>query len=117
MSDSSSPEPAWAAFVAIDWGDRKHCWKLCPAGDEKHCECGELLHTPPAVDDWVSSLGQRFGGRPIAVCLEQSRGALTCALLKYPFLCLFPVHPATSASYRKAFRPSGSWWKTGAACE
>ncbi len=108
MSGSISSEPAWAAFVAIDWGDQKHCWKLCSSGDEKHCECGQVLHTPEALRDWVSSLQQRFGGRPVAVCLEQSRGALTAALLEFPFLHLFPVNPATSASYRKAFRPSGS---------
>ena len=107
MLNTCVPEPCWAAFVAIDWGDRKHCWKLCPAGDEKRCESGELLHTPEALNDWAGSLRQRFGDRPIAVCLEQSRGPLTCALLKYSFLHLFPVHPATSARYRQAFRPSG----------
>jgi transposase len=107
MLKTNLPEPRWAAFVAIDWGDQKHCWKLCLSGDEKVFETGELCHKPEALNDWAMSLEQRFGGRPVAVCLEQSRGALSCALLKYSFLHLFPVHPATSARYRQAFRPSG----------
>lgn len=108
MPNADLPEPRWAAFVAIDWGDQKHCWKLCLSGDEKTCETGELRHTPEALNEWAVGLQRRFAAGPIAVCLEQSRGALTCALLKYPFLHLFPVHPATSARYRQAFRPSGS---------
>ncbi len=24
-------EPEWAAFVAIDWADQKHFWRLVPA--------------------------------------------------------------------------------------
>lgn len=103
-----SPEPDWAAFVAVDWSDQKHCWKLCPAGDQQHCECGEIKHSPETVDDWAGSLGRRFGGRPIALCLEQSRGPLIYLLAKYPFLYLYPVHPATSARYRQTFSPSGS---------
>ena len=53
-------------------------------------------------------LQQRFGGRPIAVILEQSRGALVYMLTKYPHLVLFPVHPTTAARYREAFAPSGA---------
>lgn len=102
------PEPAWAAFLAIDWGDRKHFWKLCPAADQQHCECGEVQHSPEAVDDWLCLLGRRFSGRPIAVCLEQSHGPLIYLLAKYPFLHLYPVHPAASARYRQTFYPSGS---------
>jgi len=36
---------------------------------------GELDHTPEAVQVWAAELEQRFGGRPIAVALEQARGA------------------------------------------
>src|SRR4029450_2013990 len=52
------------------------------------------------------SLQRRFGGRPIAVILEQSRGALVYMLTKYPHLVLFPVHPTTAARYRETFTPS-----------
>lgn len=41
------------------------------------------------------------------MCLEQSKGSLTYALLKYDFLVLYPVSPRTLAKFREAFAPSG----------
>jgi hypothetical protein len=93
-------EPEWAAFVAIDWADRKNFWRLLPAGSQCS-EQGELANTPEGVEEWAVRLQQRFGGRPVAVCLEQSRGALVYMLTKYPHLVLFPIHPTMSANYRK----------------
>ncbi len=34
-------EPRFAAFVALDWGDKKHAWSL-QASDAKKVERGEL---------------------------------------------------------------------------
>ena len=65
-------------------------------------------NTPEAVEVWAAGLQQRFGGRYIAVCLEQSRGGLVYMLAKYPHLVLFPVHPTTAAKYRETFVPSGA---------
>lgn len=110
MSDvtpSRSPEPDWAAFVAIDWADQEHCWKLCAAGSEKYEE-GKLLNTPEALADWAAGLRDRFGGRPIAVALEQSRGSLVYALAKFPHFILYPILSTMAARYRGAFSPSGS---------
>jgi transposase len=104
---TAAPEPEWAAFVAIDWADKKHYWKLVAAGSQKP-EQGELDNTPEAVAVWAAGLNVRFGGRPIAVCLEQSRGSLVYMLLKFPQLVLFPVHPRMAASMREAFHPSGA---------
>ena len=100
-------EPQWAAFTAIDWADQKHFWRLVPAGSDRQ-EHGELENTPEAVEVWAMGLHDRFGGRAIAVCLEQSRGSLVCLLAKYPHLVLFPVHPKTAADYRETFCPSGA---------
>jgi transposase len=100
-------EPEWAAFAAIDWADQKHFWRLVPAGSQQS-EQGELAHTPEAVECWAAALEQRFGGRPIAVCLEQTRGALVYMLSKYAHLVLYPVHPATAARYRETFCTSGA---------
>jgi transposase len=110
MSDSLplvTAEREWAAFAAIDWADQKHFWRLVPAGSQ-HAEQGELENTPEAVEAWATTLQQRFGGRPIAVCLEQSRGPLVYMLTKYAHLVLFPVHPTTAARYRETFCPSGA---------
>ena len=75
LSAASSSEPEWAAWAAMDWADQKNFWRLLPAGS-RQSEAGELDNTPEAVERWASQLQQRFGGRPIAVILEQSRGAL-----------------------------------------
>ena len=104
---SPTSEPEWAAFAAIDWADQKNFWRLVPAGSQRY-EQGELENTPEAVEAWAASLQQRFGGRPVAVCLEQSRGALVYMLTKYAHLVLFPVHPTTAARYRETFCPSGA---------
>jgi transposase len=110
MSDTGSKqqaEPNWAAFAAIDWADQKHFWKLLPAGSQQP-EQGELENTPEAVEVWAAGLYQRFGGQPIAICLEQARGGLVYMLSKYSHLVLFPVHPTTAARYRETFSPSGA---------
>jgi transposase len=110
MSDSmisAVSEPDWAAFAAIDWADQKNFWRLVPAGSQRY-EQGELENTLEAVEAWAASLQQRFGGRPVAVCLEQSRGALVYMLTKYAHLVLFPMHPTTAARYRETFCPSGA---------
>ena len=95
----------FAAFVGIDWSDTKHDICLQAANSEER-EWAVVPHRPAAIDAWASALRQRFGGRPVAVCLELAKGPLVYALQKYDFLVLFPVHPATLAKYREAFTPS-----------
>ena len=97
----------FAAFVGIDWADRKHDVCLLAAGSSTR-EFSVLLHRPEAIAQWAEELRQRFAGRPIAVCLEIVRGPLVYALQRYAFLVLFPVNPATLAKYRKAFYVSGA---------
>jgi transposase len=104
---AATPEPEWAAFVALDWGDQKHHWQLRDAHSQQS-QSGELPNTPEALDTWAAELNTRFGGRPIALCLEQSRGAVIYQLCKYPHLVLYPVHPTTSARFREALYPSGA---------
>ena len=106
-AESVRQEPQFAAFVSIDWADKKHAWCLQAAASQQR-ESGELAHTPEAVEAWAGQLCQRFAHGPIAVALEQSRGALVFMLTKYEFLHLFPVASTMSASMRKALYPSGS---------
>jgi transposase len=100
-------EPKFAAFVGIDWADQKHAWCLQAAGATQR-ENGEVEHRPEAVEAWVGQLCRRFGNRPIAVAVEQVKGALVFMLSKYEPLHLFPVPPAMSAKMRQALYPSGS---------
>jgi transposase len=103
----ASAEPDFAAFIAIDWADKKHFWSMRVAGSQK-VERGELENTPETVEVWIAELRSKFGERPLAVALEQRRGALIAMLSKYEQLYLYPVHPLTLAKYRQAWYPSGS---------
>jgi hypothetical protein len=100
-------EPEFAAFVGIDWADRKHVWCLQAAGSRKR-EAGELEHKVETVDAWVAELCRRFGHRPIAVAVEQVKGALVFLLNKYECLHIFPVPSTTTAKMREALYPSGA---------
>lgn len=107
VSVSVAAEPQWAAFIGIDWADQKHRWALRPADGGK-VERGELENTPEAVARWAAELEQRFGGRPIAVGLEQPRGAVAYMILQYAHLILHFVPPGMMAAYREAFSASGA---------
>jgi transposase len=96
----------YAAFVGMDWADEEHAVCIIPADGGKS-EHVTLKQEPEAIGAWVGELRQRFGGRPVAICLEQSRGPLLYALMSYDFLALCPINPVQLAAYRKALDPSG----------
>jgi transposase len=100
-------EPHFAAFIAIDWGDEKHAVALRVAG-QTQTEHTTLEQKPQALTEWIAGLRQRFAGGPLAVILEQKRGALLYALQPHEHLVLYPVNPQMSAKFRQAFYPSGA---------
>ncbi|MCL5744018.1 MAG: hypothetical protein M1541_08840, partial [Acidobacteria bacterium] len=57
----TTSEPAWAAFVALDWGSQKHAWVLQPADGGKQ-DRGYVDNTPEAIAVWAAALRHRFGG-------------------------------------------------------
>lgn len=95
------PEPDFAAFVGLDWADKEHqvCLRL---PESKQNELSKLAQTPEAILEWIGELRRRFQNRPVAVALEQSKGALVYALMAHDFLTIYPVNPAMLAQYRKA---------------
>jgi transposase len=97
----------FAALVGIDWADRKHDVCLCAADSTKR-ERSVVPHTPAALRDWANKLRTRFGGAPVAVCIELSQGPIVSALLEHDFFVLFPVQPKTLTRYRAAFTTSGA---------
>jgi transposase len=104
---SATADPPFAAFVGIDWADQEHAVCLIEHGATVP-EHRKLPQTAEAIDEWASSLRLRCDGRPVAVCLEQSKGALIYALMKYDHLVLFPINPKQLARYREAVAPSGA---------
>jgi transposase len=95
----------FAALIGLDWSDKKHDLCLIDSVTGRR-EAAVLPHSPQQIDEWATSLRARYSGQPVAVCLEQSRGPLIYALMKYDFITLFPVNPRTLARFREAFSPS-----------
>jgi len=71
----TSTHTEFAAFVGIDWADRKHDVCLQAAGSSRR-KMSILAHRPETIAQWAEGLRQRFAGRPIAVCLEIAKGPL-----------------------------------------
>lgn len=99
--------PEFAAFIGLDWEEKAHSvCTLAPAGGQ--AQQREVNHDPGSLAAWVAGLRQQFGGKPVAICLEMSRGGLVYALMQHDFLTLFPINPKQLADYRSALYPSGS---------
>lgn len=98
-------QQTYAAYIGIDWSDRKHDIYLydCTTGE---AEESVISSQPEAIQAWVAGLRKRYGNDWLAVCLEQTRGPLVYALCQYENLVLYPINPRTVANYRKAFQPS-----------
>jgi len=106
LTPAPAPLPAPAAWIGLDWGHHEHAFALQTATGAT--EEGTLTQSAETLHAWLQALAQRFGGRPVAVGLETSRGAVVAALLQYPWITIYPINPVTSARYRKTFTPSGA---------
>lgn len=96
-----------AAFVGLDWADKQHVVCLQEAGSDRR-ETSTLDQTPESLQAWIQQLRIRFGGKPVAIAVEQVRGALIYALMHVEFLHIYPVNPQMLAKLRQAFHPSGA---------
>lgn len=104
--DMKSKTSEYDAFVGIDWADENHVGQvIAPNGNRENFQ---LAQKPEAIAEWVQSLANKYGRGRIALCLEQSRGALISALTQYQNIVLFPVNPKQLARFREAIYPSGS---------
>src|SRR5215469_2847711 len=109
MEASIATPGAVAAYIGIDWADKKHVIALRSAAEPNKIELQLIDQKPEALMDWIGQLEQRFGSRgKILVCLEQSRGALIYHLMGYELFELYPVNPLQLARYRETFSPGGA---------
>lgn len=107
MKELAAKDIEFSAFIGLDWGDKKHDVCLALASSDK-VEHWVVQHSPTELEGWLGKLRERFGGKPIAVCVELERGPIVSALLKHDFLVVFPVNPQSLARYREAWHPSGA---------
>jgi transposase len=98
--------PTYAVLIGLDWGHRRHAFALWEESGRR--VSGEVEHIPEKLHQWITDLQGRFPNRPIAVAVETNRGPIIHALMEHPGLTLYPIHPATSARFRRAFTPSGA---------
>lgn len=105
MNNGKTGTEEYAALIGMDWAAEKHdVWVWDTAtGESRH---RVVDHTPEALTEWLGELQAQYSGQRVALCLEQSRGALIYALMGHAFLALYPINPATLARYREAFSPS-----------
>ena len=105
MNKKEANTEEYAALIGLDWAAEKHdvCLWDAATGKSRH---RVIEHTPEALAEWLAELQACYPGQRLAVCLEQSRGALMYALMGHAFLDLYPINPVTLARYREAFAPS-----------
>ena len=95
------------AWVGIDWADEAHqVWEynVGTGGRQNYA----VKHSGESLQEWLIELRNRYGGKRVAVVLEQARGGLIYALMSTDFLAIYPVNPQSLAKYRKALYPSGA---------
>ncbi len=95
-----------AAYVGWDWADQKHQICVQEAGQAGMKQL-EIDGDPASIHGWANQMLERFGGQPIGVCIEDSRGRVIWALMNHPHIELYPVNPKAAQSYRAAFNTSG----------
>ena len=96
----------FVALIGLDWGHERQAVALQAGDAPPQTEAFE--HSAENFHAWLDQLEKRFGGRPVAVAIESSKGPAVYALLERPWVTIYPIHPATSARHRSAFRPSGA---------
>ena len=99
VSQATTPQ----AWIGLDWGNQQHAFALEDRSGRR--ERATLEHSSENLHQWLGQIGQRYGGRPVFLAIEASRGAVIHALLNYAWLTIYPINPITSARYRRAFTP------------
>jgi len=95
------------AWIGVDWADEDHqiCEYDVQTGSQQHYA---VVHSAESLQAWVGQLRIRYGGKHVAVVLEQGRGGLIHALMSTGFIKIYPVNPQSLAKLRKALYPSGA---------
>jgi len=94
-----------ALFIGIDWADQKH--DIYTIDRQGGGSWEQIEHSAEAIDTWLAKKLHQAGGRPIAILLEQSRGALVHALMFRENVILYPINPKQFARYRESYSNAG----------
>src|SRR5438045_4791643 len=83
MNKTKAQGGNFAALLGLDWGSVEHalCLYDCTTGQR---DVSTLEHTTEAIAQWAAALQKRLPNGKIAICLEQAKAAVICALLAVP---------------------------------
>ena len=91
-------------FIGIDWADQEHDVYVVDRHGSRRAKT--IKQSPEAIEEWISEELKAANG-PIAIMLEQSRGALIYALMFRENVILYPVNPKQFARYRESYSNAG----------
>lgn len=100
----STPIVLW---IGLDWADQKH-FLVCRPTDGTAKFTKELSQKPELIDEFFLQLHRQYPHGRLGVCVEQSRGPIISALMKFDFVVLYPVNPRSLAEFRRVFKVSGA---------
>ena len=94
----------FAAFIGIDWADRKH--DICSASPGRRPPSSSRSSSTAPGSSRSGPAARALRRRDIAVGLELLHGPIVSALLEHDIFVIFPVNPSTLVRHRRAFTPS-----------
>ena len=89
--------PEFAAYVGLDWGDKKHALAWTAGPGKTAPQTGSLVNSPEVLHAWLQELGQRFGHRKVVLAIEACQSALLPIFVQYGFLELYLINPKSLA--------------------
>src|SRR5438132_368058 len=93
-------------WMGADWAGQAHVLAIRTSnGVTRTCS---VEQKPELLDQFFLGLRQEHPQSRIGVCIEQTRGALIYALMKYDFLVIYSINPRSLADFRRAFYVSGA---------
>lgn len=110
-AQAEAPQTSAAAgpvvWIGLDWADQKHYLAVLAPGAASPTR-HSLEQKPELLDEFFLKLRQEHPQARLAVCIEQSRGPVIYALMKYEFVLIYPINPRSLADFRRAFTLSGA---------
>jgi transposase len=104
---NTNSEVHYRATVGIDWADQKHDVFVRFSDGSSYGR--KIASQPEAVQQWLLELQTLCPEGKIALALEQRRGPLFYQLCSHlNWIDLYPVNPASLASFRQTFFSSRS---------
>lgn len=105
--DSTEATPPIVLWIGLDWADKLHHVVARPPSGGPRLE-QSLAQQPEAFELWLQSLRQKHPTGHFGVCVEQKRGPVIAALLKFDFVQIYPINPRALSDFRAALALSGA---------